>query len=691
MSLTTSSSDANSNQQQAVRILLVGERGVGKTSMVYSLVFEEFNEEVPPKLEEITIPAEITPVNVPTVIVDYSAQVQDDKELIDELKKASVICVVYSIDNDISIDKISSYWLPIINQTLGDNHNIPVILVGNKTDLIDYSPLDNVLPLMNQFKEIEICVECSAKRLDNLSEIFYYAQKTVLYPVTPIYYVDERDLSDNCKMALKRIFKICDADNDGILNEIELNNFQTYCFESYLLSQTFDDVKYILKSIIPDGVSENGITLSGFMVLMIFFIQRARHELVWIVLRKFGYNNSVQLDQNYFFPKIQIPKGSFIELSPKGYEFLISVFKKYDKDNDDALSPNELASLFQICDCPPKWFDCDFTNIIHTNDKKWITLQGFLSIWTLATFIDLKQTLKYLTLFGFTFHSGQKSQISALHIIKDKRLESHDKQTIRNVFLCHLVGPKGAGKSCFMKRFINRSVNSIQNNQNQNHFNQYHQVMKYNRSTSSKLMENNPYSDYVINNITIYGQKKYLIIREIDVVNVNILLEAPELFCDVCCMMYDQSNPNSFGVIAGTYIKNFHNTKLPVLLVASKRDLNDVKQNYQIQPDEFCLTNKLTPLHKFSAVQENESTTSNNNLEVYEKLVTMAAYPNLNKLVHLLLMKPTNSWMTANMNLIQRCLPGDRTMMQLGIGFATIALISVFLMRYLRSNSNHST
>ena len=93
------------------------------------------------------------------------------------------------------------------------------------------------------------------------------------------------------------------------------------------------------------------------------------------------------------------------------------------------------------------------------------------------------------------------------------------------------------------------------------------------------------------------------------------------------------------------------------MLVASKKDLTQVKQNYPLQPDEFCLTNKLTPLHKFSAINEiNDSSgtgssmiAANGALEVYEKLVTMAAYPNLNKLVHLLLVKPTNSWLARNM------------------------------------------
>ena len=39
-----------------VRILLVGDRNVGKTSLILSLVSEEFPIDVPAKAEEITIP-----------------------------------------------------------------------------------------------------------------------------------------------------------------------------------------------------------------------------------------------------------------------------------------------------------------------------------------------------------------------------------------------------------------------------------------------------------------------------------------------------------------------------------------------------------------------------------------------------------------------------------------------------------
>ena len=62
----------NTTQRKNVRILLVGDPGVGKTSLILSLVSEEFPEDVPPKAEEITIPANVTPEQVPTNIVDYS-------------------------------------------------------------------------------------------------------------------------------------------------------------------------------------------------------------------------------------------------------------------------------------------------------------------------------------------------------------------------------------------------------------------------------------------------------------------------------------------------------------------------------------------------------------------------------------------------------------------------------------------
>lgn len=36
---------------------------------------------------------------------------------------------------------------------------VPLILVGNKSDLVEHSSMETVLPIMNKYTEIETCVE----------------------------------------------------------------------------------------------------------------------------------------------------------------------------------------------------------------------------------------------------------------------------------------------------------------------------------------------------------------------------------------------------------------------------------------------------------------------------------------------------------------------------------------------------
>lgn len=47
---------------------------------------------------------------------------------------------------------------------------------------------------MEDFPEVESCVECSARTLSNISEMFYYAQKAVLHPTTPLYIMEKQEV-----------------------------------------------------------------------------------------------------------------------------------------------------------------------------------------------------------------------------------------------------------------------------------------------------------------------------------------------------------------------------------------------------------------------------------------------------------------------------------------------------------------
>ena len=64
-----------------------------------------------------------------------------------------------------------------------------------QVDLVDYSTMESVLDIMNDFEEVETCVECSARNLKNISEMFYFAQKAVLHPSAPLWNYHVKDVS----------------------------------------------------------------------------------------------------------------------------------------------------------------------------------------------------------------------------------------------------------------------------------------------------------------------------------------------------------------------------------------------------------------------------------------------------------------------------------------------------------------
>ncbi|XP_037647944.1 mitochondrial Rho GTPase 1-A isoform X3 [Sebastes umbrosus] len=577
-----------------VRILLVGEPKVGKTSLIMSLVSEEFPDEVPLRAEEITIPADVTPERVPTHIVDYSEAEQSDEQLYQEISKANVICIVYSVNNKKSIEKVTSHWIPLINDRTDKDSRVPLILVGNKSDLVEHSSMETILPIMNQYQDIETCVECSAKNLKNISELFYYAQKAVLHPTGPLYCPEEKELKPSCIKSLTRIFKVSDLDNDGILNDNELNFFQRTCFNTPLAPQALEDVKNVVRRNMTDGVQDNGLSLKGFLFLHTLFIQRGRHETTWTVLRRFGYDDDLELTQEYLFPMIKITPDCTTELNHNAYLFLQSVFDKHDKDRDCALSPEEVKDLFKVFPYMP--WGPDVNHTVGTNEQGWITYQGYLSQWTLTTYLDVQRSLEYLGYLGYSIIYEQESQAAAITVTRNKRIDLQKKQTQRSVFRCNVLGARDSGKSGFLQAFLGKNL------QDQRRIREDHKSL------------------YAISTTYVYGQEKYLLLHEV-MPDFDFLSEA-DLACDVVCLVYDINNPGSFEYCAKVYKQYFIDSKTPCVVISAKSDLHEVRQHYSLSPHDFCRKHKLHPPQPFTC-----STTEAPSKDIYTRLTTMAMYP----------------------------------------------------------------
>ncbi|XP_031206415.1 mitochondrial Rho GTPase 2 isoform X4 [Mastomys coucha] len=582
-----------------VRILLLGEAQVGKTSLILSLVGEEFPEEVPARAEEITIPADVTPEKVPTHIVDYSEAEQSEEELQEEIHKANVVCVVYDVSEETTIEKIRTKWIPLVNGRTATGPRLPIILVGNKSDLRPGSTMDAVLPIMSQFPEIETCVECSAKHLRNISELFYYAQKAVLHPTAPLY-------DPEAKQALTRIFRLSDQDLDHALSDEELNAFQKSCFGHPLAPQALEDVKRVVCKNVSGGVQDDRLTLEGFLFLNTLFIQRGRHETTWTILRRFGYSDSLELTPDYLCPPLHVPPGCSSELNHRGYQFVQRVFEKYDQDHDGVLSPTELQNLFSVFSVAP-WGP----ELLHTVPTRagWLPLHGYLCQWTLVTYLDVQQCLAHLGYLGYPTLCEQDSQAQAITVTREKRLDQEKGQTQRSVLMCKVLGARGVGKSTFLQAFLGHSLGE-----------------------SRDIPEESPM--HTINTVRVSGQEKYLILCE---VNADSLLDTSlDTTCDVACLMFDSSDPKTFVHCATIYKRYYMDGQTPCLFISSKADLPEGVVPPGLSPAEFCRRHRLPAPASFSCLGPAQPST-----DVFTQLATMATFPHL---VHTEL-HPTSFWL----------------------------------------------
>ncbi|KIW04269.1 uncharacterized protein PV09_04571 [Verruconis gallopava] len=580
-----------------VRIVVCGDEGTGKSSLITSLVKDTFiSHRIQPVLPTITLPPTPgTPENVTTVIVDTSALPQERDNLRKELQKANVILLVYS--DHYSYERVALFWLP---QFRSWGVNVPVVLCANKSDLANGSASsmgansastahvinDEMLPVMNEFKEIDSCIRTSAKEHHNINEVFFLCQKAVTHPIAPLFDSKEGNLKPGAVAALTRIFYLCDRDQDGWLSDGEINSFQLRVFERPLGEEELANIKRNIQKYAPDSAGDRGIDQHGFLLLNKMFAEKGRHETIWVILRTFHYTDSLSLKESFLHPKLDVPQYASAELSPIGYRFFMDLFLLHDKDNDGGLNEKELHTLFAPTPgMPASWVDSNFPSCTVRNEAGYITLQGWLAQWSMTTFEEPRTTLEYLAYLGFET-KDRGGTTTAIRITKPRKHRRRPARVERSVFLCYVVGAAGSGKSTLLDTFLNRPFSPT-----------YHPTIK-------------PRS--AVNSVELQGGKQcYLILTELGELEPAILENTAKLdACDLICYTYDSSDPDSFAHIVE--LRKKHGKMLedmPSVTAALKADLDKAVQRCEIQPDEFArdVLGLGPPMHtsvRWSSIQE---------------------------------------------------------------------------------------
>lgn len=498
-----------------------------------------------------------------------------------------MLLLVYS--DHYSYERVALFWMPYF-RSLGVN--VPVVLCANKSDVSPNGAStaqiinDEMLPLLAEFKEIDSCIRTSAREHHNINEAFFLCQKAVTHPIAPIYDSKESNLKPAAVEALKRVFYLCDKDQDGVLNDKEIHEFQRKCFDKQLSEEDLTSIKRTIQrwnAREDDSVKED-IDMEAFLLLNKMFAEKGRHETIWIILRKFNYSDSLSLKDSILHPKFDVPAFASAELSPAGYRFFVDLFLLHDKDNDGGLNDSELATLFAPTPgIPLSWIDSSFPSCTVRNEAGYITLQGWLAQWSMTTFEEPKTTLEYLAYLGFESSDG-KGTASALKVTKARKRRNPPGKVERNVFLCYVLGAAQSGKSTLLNAFLNRPFSST-----------------YNPTIKPQT---------AVNSVELHGGKQcYLIMSELGELELAILENTAKLdACDLVAYTYDSSDPDSFAYILELRERYPALQTLPSVFAALKADKDRAVQRTEVQPDDYCENLKMPkPLHvsvKWSSISE---------------------------------------------------------------------------------------
>ena len=183
---------------QQINCVVVGDVGIGKTSMLFAFYANIFRGDYVPKLYEYhgydrcSVEREIKDRYVNLIFWDTTEGDMQDRIRCKSYSSAEIILLCFSVVSPLSFKSIKTKWMPEIRQ---ECQNIPILLIGTKVDLRENKGVNELLHSRKQSpitkrqgielaKEIGAItyMECSSLEFRGANDIVLETAKTIIQP-----------------------------------------------------------------------------------------------------------------------------------------------------------------------------------------------------------------------------------------------------------------------------------------------------------------------------------------------------------------------------------------------------------------------------------------------------------------------------------------------------------------------------
>ena len=154
------------NNDRAIKVILLGEAGVGKTNLIRRVMGLDFDKNL-----TSTVISSYCENDIIIEKLKYSYQLwdtagQEKYHSLNKLfiKNSKIIIIIFSIDNRASFDKID-FWVNNTKEILGNDSYI-LSIVGNKSDLYEEQEIDDKT-INEKVKELGIKYKLTSAAMKN--------------------------------------------------------------------------------------------------------------------------------------------------------------------------------------------------------------------------------------------------------------------------------------------------------------------------------------------------------------------------------------------------------------------------------------------------------------------------------------------------------------------------------------------
>jgi hypothetical protein len=298
-----------------------------------------------------------------------------------------------------------------------------------------------------------VFLEVTTRSEKSVSNLFYYAQRVVLCPISPLFNENTRELTGEFTRALKFIFRKNDLDRDLVLNDFEMLTLNNSVFLNEKLDLLgLKALKEMIHDQCEDGVTEQGVTFSGFVHLNRLMVNRQKVATCWMMLRHYGFDDSLELKL-----EIDLDPGLAYELSASAETFLLSLFQQYARG--EALKYVEVREICSTLPCPPwaygsssdsAWLS--FAKRVEVKEQHSMEMTSWLALWHSLVLDSPDIVLRSLAYLGYS--SPLKR---AVEVLSPKNLLQKSR---RKMLVVYVVGASAVGKSCLLNSFIRKSFST---------------------------------------------------------------------------------------------------------------------------------------------------------------------------------------------------------------------------------------